>query len=127
MKVFIHSYLKNSSGRVKRPELLSYLRVQMSDQQLTDRAMRKCIEDMVKTDGYLIQSSETGYTLIDSQEQMDEVIIYLDKKAASIAIRKNILIKNWREKQTLIELEKAKQQKPIFNQDLFSTQSQVHG
>lgn len=120
MKVFINSYLQRAPGRVKRRELLSYLREQMKDPRLTDRAMRKAIEEMVVDDGYLIQSSSTGYTLITSEEQMEEVKEYLSKKAQAIAVRKNVLISNWNKRQE--EEQKKLSTAPCFQVDLFSKQ-----
>lgn len=83
-----------SEKPIKRRDLLYLLRQEQPD--LSDRAMRKEIELMVTEHGYCIESSEKGYTLITDLAGLDRALTYLDKKAASIAIRKNYLVKNFR-------------------------------
>lgn len=96
MKFAIYNYLKAAGGPVKRPELLHAVRVNANDLYISDRAMRKSIEEMVIKDGYIIQSSEKGYQLIQTEEQLMEAMDYLTNKAESISIRKNCLLRNFR-------------------------------
>jgi len=94
----INYFISNQSrlkGSVKRSILLSYLRLYFPE--LSDRAMRKEIEEMIHK-GYLISSSESGYSLIDNKAKLDKAVAYLDAKAEAIAIRKNSLIRNWNQK-----------------------------
>jgi len=94
MKQSILSFIKNYGKPVKRCDLLIHLRAIGYD--ISDRAMRKEIESMIIQDGYLIQSSEQGYSMIETEEQLSEAMGYLTSKAEAIAIRKNTLLKNWR-------------------------------
>src|SRR5687767_12263928 len=64
---------------------------------MSDRDMRLTIEHMIKDDHYCIQSSEKGYSLITTLEDLEKAKSYLEKKAASIAVRKNCLERNFRE------------------------------
>ena len=98
MKFEIERYLKAASGPVKRLELLQAMRVTLHDQTLTDRKLRKTVEEMITKDGFLIASSERGYAIIKTEEELTEAMEYLASKAESIAIRKNFLLKNWRAK-----------------------------
>jgi hypothetical protein len=96
MKFDIYNYLKAAPGPVKRLELLQAMRVTLNDQTLKDRKLRKTVEEMITQDGYLIASSEQGYHLIQTEEQLTEAMEYLTNKAASISIRKNCLLRNFR-------------------------------
>lgn len=98
MKFHIYNYLKAAGGPVKRPELLHAVRVNANDLYISDRAMRKMIEEMITEDGYLIQSSEKGYSLIQTEEQLTEAMAYMDAKCSAIAVRKNCLLRNFRNK-----------------------------
>ena len=62
---------------------------------LPDRKVRSLVESMIVDDGYCIQSSEKGYSLITTLEQLNEAISYLEAKSKSIAIRKNCLSRNF--------------------------------
>ncbi|MEK6879596.1 MAG: hypothetical protein AABY22_08315 [Nanoarchaeota archaeon] len=97
MKPHIYNYLKSNPKPVKRRELLVHIRVIMGA-HITDRLMRKTIEQMILVDGYTIQSSEKGYSLITTEQQLFESMKYLESKAESIAIRKNCLLRNFRNK-----------------------------
>lgn len=94
MKDLIIGYLKDAGRPVKRRELLQYLRA--AGQDITDRAMRREVEMLITRDGELIQSSERGYHLINSEEDLMEAMEYLTHKAEAIAIRKNCLLRNYR-------------------------------
>lgn len=98
MKFAIERYLKAAQAPVKRLELLQAMRVTMSDQTLTDRKLRKTVEEMIVKDGFLIRSSELGYSIIKTEQDLTDAMEYLSNKAESIAIRKNVLLKNWRSK-----------------------------
>ena len=102
MKKEILRTLQTAQKPVKRAELLFHLRGLGWD--TTDRAMRKEIERMIIDDKELIQSSEKGYSLIQTEPQMIEALTYLFAKARAISIRKNCLVRNWKDKQELKEL-----------------------
>lgn len=94
MKALILQYLREAARPVKRPELLAYLRAERQD--VTDRGMRKEIEQMIIVDGRLIASSERGYHLIQTEKELTEAMEYLTDKAEAIAVRKNCLLRNFR-------------------------------
>jgi len=79
-------------GTVKRATLLYCMQIKYPE--LKDRKMRHLINEIIQ-EGECIQSSNNGYTLITSQEQLYEAVGYLNKKVVSLAIRKNTLIKNF--------------------------------
>lgn len=79
----------------KRKEMLDQLHTM--GWSVSDRAMREAIESLIVDDHYSIASSEKGYSLIQSEADLKGVMDYLDKKAASIAIRKNCLLRNFME------------------------------
>lgn len=87
----IFNFLSQSKF-TKRKELLIYLHSQ--NISISDREMRAEIESMIVDGGYAIASSEKGYSIISTVEQMEKAMKYLDKKAAAIAIRKNCLLRN---------------------------------
>jgi hypothetical protein len=62
---------------------------------IPDRKLRSLVEEMIIEDGYCIQSSSNGYSLITTLEQLNEAISYLEAKSKSIAIRKNCLSRNF--------------------------------
>lgn len=93
MKTEIYNYLKNSLAPVKRSILLNHL-IKLG-YEITDRKLRSTVEEMITEDGYVIESSEKGYNIIRTQEQLERAMAYLDSKASSIAVRKNFLLKNF--------------------------------
>lgn len=62
---------------------------------ITDREMRRCVEEMVMESGCCIASTQNGYRLIRSDQQLLDAVEYLRKKARPIAIRANMLITNY--------------------------------
>ena len=78
----------------------------------SDRAMRLEIEELIK-EGACIASSEKGYELIRTREQLEKAKAYLRSKAEAIAVRANYLEKNFRE---------AMPPKPIQQLDLLDPQ-----
>jgi hypothetical protein len=80
---------------VKRAELLIYLNHR--GHKITDRQLRKAVEDLVMDDGCCIASTEDGYHLIRSEHELRSAVDYLRKKAQPIAIRANKLIRNYNE------------------------------
>ncbi len=64
---------------------------------LKDRQLRKTVEQMIKDNHYSIASSENGYSLITTKQDLDDAVTYLDNKASAIAIRKNCLLRNFAE------------------------------
>lgn len=94
MKSEIFKYLQEVKRSVKRPELLGHLK--SIGFQVTDREMRATIEEMIVHDEYLIRSSEIGYCSIETKEEMEAAMKYLNAKAEAISIRKNSLLRNWR-------------------------------
>lgn len=79
----------------KRKELLDQLHY--NGWAVTDRDMRKAIESLIVDDHFSIASSEKGYSLIQSEADLKEAMKYFDKKAESISIRKNCLLRNFME------------------------------
>lgn len=62
---------------------------------LTERVIRQIVEDLVVKDQEPIASSVHGYFYINSLEELVISKKYLDAKAEAIAIRKNILDRNF--------------------------------
>ena len=104
MKQKIIEYLK-SHQFAKRSDLREYL---CRYEWISDRAMRKLIEEMIMKDGYCISSSEKGYSLITTLEQAEEARAYLKAKSEAIAVRGNMLIHNWNK-------QNKEQQLTLFN------------
>lgn len=95
------SILRIITGQsVKRANLLKLLKEE--GHQITDRILRKTVEEMVTKDGYCISSSDKGYHLIASQEEFEKSVSYLESKARAIAIRKNSLINNFRAQRGIV-------------------------
>lgn len=80
-----------TTRKVLRLELIS------RGYMVSDRKMRSCIESMIIDDHLSILSSEKGYALIRDNKDLEDAMEYLDKKSSSIAIRKNCLLRNFRE------------------------------
>lgn len=80
---------------VKRSELL--IHVNQCGHKVTDRQLRKTVEELVMDDGCCIASTEDGYHLIKNESELRMAVDYLRKKAQPIAIRANKLIKNYSE------------------------------
>jgi hypothetical protein len=95
MKAVILSILQNCPEPVKRSSLLAQLR--SHNIVTTDRAMRKAVEEMIE-EGECIASSEEGYYIIREARQIEKAVAYLKKKSKSIAVRGNLLIRNWTKK-----------------------------
>mgnify|MGYP001612653180 FL=1 len=93
MKIAIFDYLKRNNRPIKRAELLNYLR--SMDYTTTDREMRAVIEDMCITDGYSIASSEQGYAIIHTEEELDKAMKYLKAKAFPLFKRADSLQKSF--------------------------------
>lgn len=98
IKDSISHYLQYKNHPIKRKELLFELRLIFPD--ITDRQMRKEIEEMIIKDGYCISSSEKGYQFIKNRQQLEDAKKYLFSKCEAIAIRKNCLERNFREIKT---------------------------
>lgn len=96
MKKQIFEYLQTFEKPTKRSVVLAHLRTLGFD--CSDREMRATIEEMIVRDGYLIRSSELGYSAIRTRSEMEAAMKYLNAKAEAIAIRKNCLSRNWKEK-----------------------------
>ena len=82
-----------SQKSYKREDLLRELNTPVF--MLHDRTMRKLVEEMVIGGEHCIASSETGYSIIHTKEEMEKAVEYLRKKAKPIAIRANCLIRNY--------------------------------
>ncbi|KKN74612.1 hypothetical protein LCGC14_0388140 [marine sediment metagenome] len=76
-------------GTIKRHTLLDALPFYISD-----RRMRDYVAELIK-DGQCIQSSNDGYTLIESETQLAEAEKYLRSKAFPLFERANTLRKNF--------------------------------
>jgi hypothetical protein len=92
MKSEIIAYLQ-SHQYAKRADLLEYLF--NLGFQVNDRMLRSCIEDLIMSDGMCIASTDHGYRLIYSQNELIDAVEYLRKKARPIAVRANQLINNY--------------------------------
>lgn len=100
MKGHILAYLEHH-GSVKRKELLSYLH--SLGINTSDRLMRKEIEGLID-DGFLISSSEKGYKIIRNEDELQEAVNYLRKKALPLFdriahLQKSFQLKNTRQTQ----------------------------
>lgn len=89
---------KITQGTIKRGALLAYLRV--CGFITTDREMRITIEEAVM-EGELIRSSSNGYSIIKSEAELHEAILYLKKKAFPLFARANALLKSFTKKQDI--------------------------
>ena len=78
---------------VKRAELLNYL--QSMNYNITDREMRAVIEDMCITNGYSIASSERGYSIIHTEDELLKAMKYLKAKAFPLFKRADSLQKSF--------------------------------
>lgn len=67
------------------------LTLQSRGYYLTDRQLRKEVEHLVTRQGFAIASSEKGYSLITSNEQLTEAIDYLNSKASALHERAKCL------------------------------------
>jgi hypothetical protein len=94
MKGSIMAILCNRSF-VTRAELLIML--SHAGERISDRQLRKAVEELVMDDGCCIASTENGYHLIKSEHELRSAVDYLRRKAQPIAIRANQLIKNYKE------------------------------
>lgn len=79
----------------KRKEMLDQLRAK--GWCVNDRAMRAAIESMIVDDRYTIQSSSKGYSLIQTESELQAAMSYLNKKIMAEINRKNCLLRNFRE------------------------------
>jgi len=62
---------------------------------ITDRKVRALVESLIVDDGYAIASSEKGYSLITTLDELNEAVRYMELKSKAIAIRKNCLSRNY--------------------------------
>lgn len=83
---------------VKRRELLIHLH--SMGVHTTDRIMRLEICSMINEDGHPIASTESGYKLIRTQDDLEKAISYLKKKAYPLFDRANSLYKNFNKDKT---------------------------
>lgn len=91
VKGHILKYLEHHQS-VKRKELLAHLHSLGMD--VTDRLMRKEIESLIE-DGFLISSSEKGYKIIKSEEELKDAVAYLKAKAFPLFHRAECLEKSF--------------------------------
>jgi len=73
----------------KRAELR--LSLQNRGYYLTDRQLRRELELLITKNGFAIASSEKGYSLITTNEQLQEAIDYLNSKAMALHERAKFL------------------------------------
>ena len=83
-----------SHGPIKRVDLLRRVNATMEVVFIADRTLRQAISDLI-ADGEPIASSEKGYSIIQSVDQLRKAVNYLKAKSRSIAIRGNTLIGNY--------------------------------
>jgi len=95
MKKKIMEILKNHSGQnpIKRGKLLKELHI--AGIRISDREMRATIEEMVKQDRIPIGTTTAGYFWIESQQDLQDAIESLHKKAMSILERIKFLKQNY--------------------------------
>lgn len=62
---------------------------------VTDRRLRVTVEKMITEDHYGISSSEAGYSLIRTKEDLDEAVRYLKSKAFALLNRADSLEENF--------------------------------
>lgn len=78
---------------IKRHQLLSLL--SQKGYPMADRKLRSFVEDLINSDGYAIESSEDGYRMIHTAEQLRTAIKYLKNKAFPLFERANNMQKNF--------------------------------
>lgn len=93
VKKKIYDLIKNTNESVKRDKIIADLLKLGYD--IPERKVRSLIEELINKDGLAIQSSETGYQLIQDSEQLMEAIKYLKNKAFPLFERANNLKKNF--------------------------------
>ena len=95
MKNEIYKYLQESQRPIKRPELLGHM--QRLGYEITDRKLRSTIEEMItqKDSVFCVESSEKGYSIIRTQEDLDRAKEYLQNKIEALCIRRNSLERNF--------------------------------
>lgn len=93
VKKKISDLIINVSGAVKRDEIIAHLLKLGYD--VPERKVRSIIEELINEDGLAIESSEIGYELIKSAEQLKEAIKYLRNKAFPLFERASNLKKNF--------------------------------
>lgn len=93
VKKKISDLIANTNGAVKRDEIIAYLL--KLGYEVPERKVRSIIEELINEDGLAIESSEVGYELIKSVEQLKEAIKYLKNKAFPLFERANNLNKNF--------------------------------
>ena len=98
IKKTVIDILQRQAAPIKRADLLRTLKFFAADDTITDRELRRAVEEMITQDGELIASSEKGYAIIETEDDLKTAMDYLNAKAAAIAVRKNCLLKNWRAK-----------------------------
>lgn len=96
MRGIILSFLE-SHEYVKRPQLLSHLK--SLGVETNDRIMRKEIEAIVE-DGFCVMSSEKGYKIIRTEQELKDAVDYLKAKAFPLFRRAENLEKNFHSKTT---------------------------
>jgi len=64
---------------------------------ISDRLMRHTIEEMITKDHYSIGSSEKGYNLITTEDDLTEAMRQLKHRAGQLSIRANCLLRNYNE------------------------------
>lgn len=93
VKKKISDMIINANRAVKRDEIIVYLlRI---GYEVPERKVRSIIEELINEDGLAIESSEIGYELIKSAEQLKEAIKYLKNKAFPLFERASNLNKNF--------------------------------
>lgn len=93
MKKTIFNIIEKHSP-IKRKNLLMRLRI-VHGYNITDRQMRRTIEEMITEDGYLIASGEQGYYIIHNSTQLADAQKYLRAKAFPLFHRASKLHANF--------------------------------
>ncbi len=92
MKEKIYKIIKERSP-IKRANLLYALRYY--GYNITDRQLRKEVELLITHDGKCIASSQDGYSIIESMQDLEDAMKYMRKKALPILTRAKHLHKNF--------------------------------
>lgn len=95
MKNEIYIYLKNSQLPVKRSILLDHLIKKGYD--VTDRKLRSTVEEMITDEDsiYCIESSEKGYSIIQTDEEEERAYQYMTSKIEALCVRRNCNRRNY--------------------------------
>lgn len=86
---------------VHRKELLGYVNSFLKQKdQIRDSHMRRIIAEMIEKDRILIISSTKGYSIVGSDADFNDYVVYLKSKIRGLNKRLKKSMRNWAEKKT---------------------------